>query len=97
MLVVAEDVVRVIFFFFFFLLFVFFFSSRRRHTRSFHVTGVQTCALPILIHCEKLLLGIFVILILTETNEPDEQEMMNYKIAVVVCTGIYIQDLQTEK
>src|SRR5436309_5315403 len=25
---------------------VFFFSSRRRHTR-FHVTGVQTCALPI--------------------------------------------------
>src|SRR5436309_8044450 len=26
---------------------VFFFSSRRRHTR-FHVTGVQTCALPIL-------------------------------------------------
>ena len=27
----------------------FFFSSRRRHTRSFHVTGVQTCALPILL------------------------------------------------
>ena len=26
---------------------LFFFSSRRRHTRSFHVTGVQTCALPI--------------------------------------------------
>ena len=26
---------------------VFFFSSRRRHTRSFHMTGVQTCALPI--------------------------------------------------
>ena len=25
----------------------FFFSSRRRHTSSFHVTGVQTCALPI--------------------------------------------------
>ena len=25
----------------------FFFSSRIRHTRSFHVTGVQTCALPI--------------------------------------------------
>ena len=32
------------------LLFFFFFSSRRRHTRSFHVTGVQTCALPI---CSK--------------------------------------------
>ena len=28
---------------------LFFFSSRRRHTRSFHVTGVQTCALPILL------------------------------------------------
>src|SRR5881275_817841 len=28
--------------------FSFFFSSRRRHTRLFRVTGVQTCALPIL-------------------------------------------------
>src|SRR5919206_3456929 len=28
-----------------------FFSSRRRHTRSFHVTGVQTCALPISEDC----------------------------------------------
>ena len=38
----------VVVFFFFFVCCVFFFSSRRRHTRSFHVTGVQTCALPIL-------------------------------------------------
>src|SRR3546814_5910379 len=30
------------------LCFVFFFSSRRRHTRCALVTGVQTCALPIL-------------------------------------------------
>src|SRR3546814_7849195 len=30
------------------LLFCFFFSSRRRHTRCALVTGVQTCALPIL-------------------------------------------------
>src|SRR3546814_1330646 len=30
------------------MLFVFFFSSRRRHTRCALVTGVQTCALPIL-------------------------------------------------
>src|SRR3546814_333980 len=30
------------------LLFMFFFSSRRRHTRCALVTGVQTCALPIL-------------------------------------------------
>src|SRR3546814_10369166 len=29
--------------------FVFFFASRRRHTRCALVTGVQTCALPILI------------------------------------------------
>src|SRR3546814_10294297 len=28
---------------------MFFFSSRRRHTRCALVTGVQTCALPILI------------------------------------------------
>src|SRR3546814_4992296 len=31
-----------------FMLLVFFFSSRRRHTRCALVTGVQTCALPIL-------------------------------------------------
>src|SRR3546814_7800017 len=29
-------------------LYLFFFSSRRRHTRCALVTGVQTCALPIL-------------------------------------------------
>src|SRR6056297_1587312 len=29
--------------------FLFFFSSRRRHTRFSGVTGVQTCALPIMI------------------------------------------------
>src|SRR3546814_5364948 len=29
-------------------MFCFFFSSRRRHTRCALVTGVQTCALPIL-------------------------------------------------
>src|SRR3546814_3855212 len=29
--------------------FCFFFSSRRRHTRCALVTGVQTCALPILV------------------------------------------------
>src|SRR3546814_9145461 len=33
---------------YFMLLFLFFFSSRRRHTRCALVTGVQTCALPIL-------------------------------------------------
>src|SRR3546814_7445782 len=33
--------------------FFFFFSSRRRHTSCALVTGVQTCALPILF-CEKV-------------------------------------------
>src|SRR3546814_8317146 len=32
----------------FYVLICFFFSSRRRHTRCALVTGVQTCALPIL-------------------------------------------------
>src|SRR3546814_14027128 len=31
-------------------MFVFFLSSRRRHTRCALVTGVQTCALPILLN-----------------------------------------------
>src|SRR3546814_5238394 len=35
---------------------MFFFSSRRRHTRCALVTGVQTCALPIL-HAEHVRLG----------------------------------------
>src|SRR3546814_8243750 len=35
-----------------FILFLFFFfASRRRHTRCALVTGVQTCALPILLVC----------------------------------------------
>src|SRR3546814_7576870 len=32
----------------YYMIYVFFFSSRRRHTRCALVTGVQTCALPIL-------------------------------------------------
>src|SRR3546814_15459834 len=35
----------------------FFFSSRRRHTRCALVTGVQTCALPILWNPEKIALA----------------------------------------
>src|SRR3546814_8434469 len=38
-------------------LFFFFFSSRRRHTRRALVTGVQTCALPILPHGYYSLVG----------------------------------------
>src|SRR3546814_2574121 len=37
-----------------FIVFFFFFSSRRRHTRCALVTGVQTCALPILIIYDDL-------------------------------------------
>src|SRR3546814_6725049 len=40
------------------LLICFFFSSRRRHTRCALVTGVQTCALPILSRTVVLLLAI---------------------------------------
>src|SRR3546814_10489657 len=36
----------------------FFFSSRRRHTRCALVTGVQTCALPILIPYSPLAGGV---------------------------------------
>src|SRR3546814_13639771 len=34
--------------------FCFFFSSRRRHTRCALVTGVQTCALPISVFCQRM-------------------------------------------
>src|SRR3546814_12509979 len=43
-----SDGVRIIVFTSDSFVFVFFFSSRRRHTRCALVTGVQTCALPIL-------------------------------------------------
>src|SRR3546814_3836087 len=39
---------------FVFVVIVFFFSSRRRHTRCALVTGVQTCALPILTRRRRL-------------------------------------------
>src|SRR3546814_5726676 len=35
----------------------FFFSSRRRHTRCALVTGVQTCALPISLGADTILLA----------------------------------------
>src|SRR3546814_3313927 len=37
---------------------IFFFSSRRRHTRCALVTGVQTCALPILALAEALMVTV---------------------------------------
>src|SRR3546814_13169660 len=38
------------------MMFCFFFSSRRRHTRCALVTGVQTCALPIIGHCQPVII-----------------------------------------
>src|SRR3546814_14047281 len=41
---------------------LFFFSSRRRHTRCALVTGVQTCALPILDRQRAVVVGDLIIL-----------------------------------
>src|SRR3546814_7537373 len=38
---------------YFMIFYCFFFSSRRRHTRCALVTGVQTCALPILVRARR--------------------------------------------
>src|SRR3546814_12023351 len=38
---------------------IFFFSSRRRHTRCALVTGVQTCALPISVGDDGLVVALF--------------------------------------
>src|SRR3546814_6056687 len=54
----------------------FFFSSRRRHTRCALVTGVQTCALPILVSSvlpTELIQGYTV----GKTLETTEVELMN--------------------
>src|SRR3546814_3875522 len=45
---VVDSCVLLVIVFFYFLLLVFFFSSRSRRTRCALLTGVQTCALPIL-------------------------------------------------
>src|SRR5881397_4443342 len=51
--------------------FFFFFSSRRRHTRWLNVTGVQTCALPILVA-------------LAATNAKTEAETRAYGISTTM-------------
>src|SRR3546814_5135328 len=51
--------------------FCFFFSRRRRHTRCALVTGVQTCALPILDRVKRILkLGAFVASAPSFTDQP---------------------------
>src|SRR3546814_967225 len=54
----------------------FFFSSRRRHTRCALVTGVQTCALPIL-HEVKVALHpeVAVTIKINVARSPEEAEM----------------------
>src|SRR3546814_2856246 len=47
------------------LLLFFFFSSRRRHTRCALVTGVQTCALPILPSGSKSSFGCRIVALVT--------------------------------
>src|SRR3546814_8325324 len=54
--------------------FFFFFSSRRRHTRCALVTGVQTCALPILFHAflpHKFIDHTHASAVLAITDQPD--------------------------
>src|SRR3546814_5850733 len=77
------------------LVFLFFFSSRRRHTRCALVTGVQTCALPILarlglrqwsdIYLDQQLNDLIVALLkegqLTEKYHSDD-DPYDYRIAV---------------
>src|SRR3546814_7022562 len=52
------------------LLFFFVFSSRRRHTRFALVTGVQTCALPILYANQDATVVIALIAIMEQADVP---------------------------
>src|SRR3546814_20536 len=56
-----------------FVFMIFFFSSRRRHTSCALVTGVQTCALPILVSAPlvmpEVVLGISLLLMFVEISQ----------------------------
>src|SRR3546814_9916281 len=56
----------------------FFVSSRRRHTRCALVTGVQTCALPILL-TDVAALAIALIAIKVGQKAPDDKRTYGYK------------------
>src|SRR3546814_2214217 len=62
---------------------VFFFSSRRRHTRCALVTGVQTCALPILLAAPKGLTGLWPVRII---GEPKTCELLMVITRFVGCS-----------
>src|SRR3546814_2675095 len=71
---------------YFLMCFVFFFSSRRRHTRCALVTGVQTCALPILQKERKPFLGYFFITFLGYfCNQPKQNKTNNKLSQWMVC------------
>src|SRR3546814_3075461 len=55
-------------------IFVFFFSSRRRHTRCALVTGVQTCALPILEALSRYRFDAALVDLRLPSLEPGEEE-----------------------
>src|SRR3546814_956950 len=63
-------------------LYFFLFSSRRRHTRCALVTGVQTCALPILLAAAEAGLGI--------------ANLLSYQLAEAVDAGRLISLLTDE-
>ena len=68
--------------------FFFFFSSRRRHTRCADVTGVQTCALPILYRYYKNrdeLLEDIVDSVIEEALEPSVLARLNNEIGRASC------------
>src|SRR3546814_4351269 len=76
--------------------FVFFFSSRRRHTRCALVTGVQTCALPIL---KKADIFEFYRRLAEQNPEPEtELEYGNiYQLLVAVVLSAQATDIGVNK
>src|SRR3546814_585192 len=66
----------------------FFFSSRRRHTRCALVTGVQTCALPILMIVIQIALSIALILAMRTLNWPTTFQAAGPAIALSLALGL---------
>src|SRR3546814_3245015 len=66
---------------------VFFFSSRRRHTRCALVTGVQTCALPILSNQDK-----YRKLIASEWKDPVARDAMYQGRMPGMCGTLGLKD-----
>src|SRR3546814_12634241 len=68
-----------------------FFSSRRRHTICALVTGVQTCALPILMHVlETYLASVFYIELPFGIVSPGSTVLFSGKLAIILM--MYIRE-----